>query len=126
MDKDSILASLTGDQIGGNDNSSKINNTEQDLFGDIAIHEESSMAVPATLGVDAGAPFTPATHPIQRHTQVSVHNESLIGGGQIATLHAQTPTVNSVSAPSVSSIQKNPSCRFVTLQKWATGSIRHT
>jgi hypothetical protein len=96
MDKDSILASLTGDQIGGNDNSPKIDNTEQDLFGDIAINEAPPVAVPAAFGTGVGALLPPEAYSTQRLAEVSVHNEPLIGSGQVAAVHA----VNRVSAPS--------------------------
>lgn len=65
MDKDSILASLTGEKIDGNDISSKIDNTEQDLFGDIAIHQ-SSVAVDASHGTVTGAPLPPGTRPSEK------------------------------------------------------------
>ena len=66
MDKNSLLASLTGDQIGGIDNGPNVaDSTEQDLFGDIAIHEPPSVAVPASPGTALGAPLPPETYPLQ-------------------------------------------------------------
>lgn len=91
MDKDSILASLTGDQIASNNNGSNIHNTEQDLFGDIGIHEAPALAVPTTSGMAIGAPLPPETHPIQTHVQVPVPNESLLGNGQGTAMHVPAP-----------------------------------
>jgi len=100
MDKDSILASLTGDQLGGNDNISPVDNTEQDLFGDIAIHDASAMAVPATFGTNLGASLPATTVPSQGHNQVPIHNGPNVSTGQLAAVHPQDPMSNSVSAPS--------------------------
>ena len=98
MDKDSILASLTGDQIGRNDSTLKIDNSEQDLFGDIAVHEASSHAAPVNSGGELGNPTPSETSSIQKHNQVSSYNEPLTGSGQIAP-HSYMPGSNPVSAP---------------------------
>mmetsp|Transcript_13055 Transcript_13055/g.32950 ORF Transcript_13055/g.32950 Transcript_13055/m.32950 type:complete len:727 (-) Transcript_13055:102-2282(-) len=104
MDKDSILASLTGDQIAGNNNGSNIQNTEQDLFGDIGIQEAPALAVSTTSGMATGAPLPPESHPIQSHVQVPVPNESLLGNGQGTAMHAPAPAP--LSASSVPPAQK--------------------
>jgi len=96
-----MLASLTGDQLGGNNGSTKIDNTEQDLFGDIAIHEASSVNFQAALGADVGFSLTPETFPSQRNSQGPIYNEPLIESGQVAPVQAPAPTANPVSAASV-------------------------
>jgi len=99
MDKDSILASLTGDKVDGNENA------EQDLFGDIAIHESTPAAVPVTLGANVGAPLPPETIPIQNNAHAPVNNEVSVGSGQVTAMLNQAPVSNSVPAPP---IQKTP------------------
>ena len=104
MDKDSILASLTGDQIGGNDNGSNIDNTEQDLFGDIAIHQAPSVAVPTSSGSALGTSFPPGTYPPEGYAQVPVQKESLVGTGQPTAVHSHAP----MPASSIPSTQEPP------------------
>lgn len=106
MDKDSILASLTGDQIGGNDNRSIFENNEQDLFGGIAINDASSVPVSAPSRSAVGPPLPAESFPTQRQAQVPVYNEPLIGSGQAIGTHVHGPTSNYVSAASASSTQK--------------------
>eukprot|EP00536_Pseudo-nitzschia_multiseries_P018650 jgi/Psemu1/328891/estExt_fgenesh1_pg.C_28390001 len=73
MDKDSLLASLTGDQLYG---SAKPDTPEQDLFGDIAI-DDGQVRVPT---VHAEAPLvTPvATHPAPSAARESSPVDSLL------------------------------------------------
>ncbi len=97
MDKDSILASLTGGQLGGNGIVSDRDNTEQDLFGDIGIHEAPSLAVPTTSQMPVGAPLPPETNPIRTHVQApAAQIEQLIGNGQGMAM--QPPAQTSASA----------------------------
>eukprot|EP00531_Pseudo-nitzschia_arenysensis_P009812 CAMPEP_0116137536 /NCGR_PEP_ID=MMETSP0329-20121206/12297_1 /TAXON_ID=697910 /ORGANISM="Pseudo-nitzschia arenysensis, Strain B593" /LENGTH=725 /DNA_ID=CAMNT_0003632451 /DNA_START=62 /DNA_END=2239 /DNA_ORIENTATION=- len=101
MDKDSILASLTGDQLGDNGIVSNNDNTEQDLFGDIGIHKAPSLAVSTTTSqMPVGAPLPPVTNPIQTHVQAPpAQMEQLLGNGQGMAMHAPAQMSASVAPP---------------------------
>jgi len=106
MDKDSILASLTGGQVGPNDSGSKIDNSEQDLFGDVGVYDSSSVAAPVDHGGQLGRSAATMANSIQRDVQVSVPNQSVTESEQIADVYSRVPGSNPVSAPPASSGSK--------------------
>ena len=123
MDKNSLLASLTGDQLGVVDNASNNeNNAEQDLFGDIAIHEPPSVGVPTSSGIPLGAPLPPATYPIQEHSELPIQNEPTVGGGQAAAANTYAP----MPAPSVPPIQNVPPVNSLLSKSGLLGAVGTT
>jgi len=90
MDKNSLLASLIGDQLIGEDDGAKtIVNTEQDLFGDIAIDESVSGDFVGTL--------PPETTVTQAQLQYPFHTEAR--DGPVSITDVKNTSVTPIASP---------------------------
>jgi len=105
MDKESLLASLTGDQLVDNTGYVNENAAEQDLFGDIAVDESTRHAVSTTLGMDAGSVIQPETMLSQSYTNDPVHTELSYRNGTAPAKHADPP-VSSVCNTDAAAVQQ--------------------
>jgi len=91
MDKQSLLASLTGDQLGGNDDSANIDtsiSSDQDLFGDIAIDEPSQTFPAAVPGAYIGN-IPPETLATQTYAQLQNNAHTETPDGPVSTMQVK-------------------------------------